>query len=219
MMLRQKLVLLTAVLAVAVVGVFFYYHQGSLPQAVSFDVSNQPSIGSPSAPVHLVVFEDLKCFNCRKFQVKIFPEIKKKYIDTGKVRFTFVPLSFLDNSERVANALLSVYSKNPDRFFPYLERIERAFSTGKEDWDSEERLIGYAVQVGEINIVYLEACLRMERYLPELRDNFSLAKSVMGDQVATPSLYINGIPTPTMKWNIITHRIEKLLKEASHAAH
>ncbi len=43
--------------------------------------------GSPTAPVTIVEFTDLQCPFCRQFRMTTFPELKKQYIDTGKVRF------------------------------------------------------------------------------------------------------------------------------------
>lgn len=45
------------------------------------------SIGRDDAPVTLVEFTDYECAYCRKFQAQTFAELRKKYIDTGKLRF------------------------------------------------------------------------------------------------------------------------------------
>ena len=44
-------------------------------------------LGSKDAPVTLVEFTDYQCPFCRQFHVTVFSELKKNYIDTGKVRF------------------------------------------------------------------------------------------------------------------------------------
>ena len=53
-------------------------------------------IGSPDAPVTMVEFTDYQCPFCKRFHERTWPEIKKKYVDTGKVRFVVrdMPLSF-----------------------------------------------------------------------------------------------------------------------------
>lgn len=45
------------------------------------------SLGSSEAPVTIVEFTDYQCPFCRRFESTTFAEIRKKYIDTGKVRF------------------------------------------------------------------------------------------------------------------------------------
>ncbi len=45
------------------------------------------SIGRADAPVTIVEFTDMQCPSCRKFHSDAYAELKKSYIDTGKVRF------------------------------------------------------------------------------------------------------------------------------------
>jgi protein-disulfide isomerase len=53
---------------------------GALPDMV---------MGAENAPVTIVEYASLTCPHCREFAHKTFPELKKRYIDTGKVRFIF----------------------------------------------------------------------------------------------------------------------------------
>lgn len=54
------------------------------------------SIGELSAPITVVEFVDYACPYCAKFAQDTFPALKKRYVDTGKVRFVFrnFPISF-----------------------------------------------------------------------------------------------------------------------------
>jgi protein-disulfide isomerase len=45
------------------------------------------AIGKDNAPVTLIEFLDYQCPFCRRFHSDAFGELKKNYIDTGKVRF------------------------------------------------------------------------------------------------------------------------------------
>ena len=47
------------------------------------------SIGSPYAPLTIVMYYSLTCPHCHDFQEKILPEIKSEFIDKGLVRFVF----------------------------------------------------------------------------------------------------------------------------------
>lgn len=44
-------------------------------------------LGRPNAPITMVEFTDLQCPFCRQFHITAFEQIKKDYIDTGKVRY------------------------------------------------------------------------------------------------------------------------------------
>ena len=43
--------------------------------------------GSANAPVTIVEYASMTCSHCAAFHHDVFPELKKKYIDTGKVKF------------------------------------------------------------------------------------------------------------------------------------
>jgi protein-disulfide isomerase len=44
-------------------------------------------MGSDKAPVTIIEYSSMTCPHCAHFQKTTFPELKKRYIDTGKVRF------------------------------------------------------------------------------------------------------------------------------------
>lgn len=45
--------------------------------------------GKPDAPIHVIEYGAFTCPHCREFHASVYPELKKNYIDTGKVKFTF----------------------------------------------------------------------------------------------------------------------------------
>ena len=45
-------------------------------------------LGSEKAPVTIVEYASMTCPHCAHFAATTFPELKQRYIDTGKVRFT-----------------------------------------------------------------------------------------------------------------------------------
>jgi protein-disulfide isomerase len=64
------------------------------------------SMGRDDAPVTVVEFADYQCPFCRKFHSETFAELKKNYIDTGKVRYVSrdLPLDFHPNAPGAAVA-------------------------------------------------------------------------------------------------------------------
>jgi protein-disulfide isomerase len=63
-------------------------------------------LGSKEAPLTIVEFTDYQCPFCQRFHTTAFPDLKKNYIDTGKVRFYSrdLPLDFHSNAMRAAQA-------------------------------------------------------------------------------------------------------------------
>lgn len=47
------------------------------------------ALGSPTAPVTLVEYASVSCPHCAHFAADVFPALKARYIDTGKVRYVF----------------------------------------------------------------------------------------------------------------------------------
>jgi protein-disulfide isomerase len=64
------------------------------------------AMGRDDAPVTVVEFTDYQCPFCRRFEADSFAQLKKEYIDTGKVRFVSrdLPLEFHPNAPAAAMA-------------------------------------------------------------------------------------------------------------------
>ncbi|WP_448563793.1 DsbA family protein [Thalassotalea ganghwensis] len=60
---------------------------GSLVRPDEISIENGHRIGSEDAKVVIIEFTDLHCPFCKKFHQGVWPELKKNYVDTGKVLF------------------------------------------------------------------------------------------------------------------------------------
>ena len=58
-------------------------------EKITVELGGLPMMGDKNAPVTMVEFSDLQCPFCLRFFKDTFPQIKKEYIDTGKVKFYF----------------------------------------------------------------------------------------------------------------------------------
>ncbi len=52
-------------------------------------LDDDPVLGDKNAPLTIVEFSDFQCPFCARFRQQTFDQIKKQYIDTGKVKFAF----------------------------------------------------------------------------------------------------------------------------------
>jgi len=78
------------------------------------------AIGKEDAPVTIVEYASMTCPHCAHFATTTFPQLKEKYIDTGKVRFIFREFP-LDPLAAGASALVRCADK--DKAFPVLELL------------------------------------------------------------------------------------------------
>ena len=57
------------------------------PARARLNMEGAEMLGSKDAPLTMVEFTDYQCPFCQRFHVTVFNELKKNYIDTGKLRF------------------------------------------------------------------------------------------------------------------------------------
>jgi len=78
------------------------------PQAANakVNVGGLQVLGRKDAPLTLVEFSDYQCPFCRAFHTGAFEQIKKEWIDTGKLRLISwdLPLEFHGNAVKAAQA-------------------------------------------------------------------------------------------------------------------
>jgi protein-disulfide isomerase len=81
---------------------------GSLAgQSAGSDPLATRSKGSPTAPVTVYEMSDFQCPYCRRFALETFPELERRYIRTGKVRWVFInfPLTSIHQHAAAAGEL------------------------------------------------------------------------------------------------------------------
>jgi len=54
------------------------------------NLAGAPSLGRADAPVTIIEFSDFECPFCQRFNKTTLPEIKRDYVDSGKVRYVFL---------------------------------------------------------------------------------------------------------------------------------
>jgi protein-disulfide isomerase len=150
------------------------------PQNVSMSVSKDwHSIGSNSAPVTIVEFADYQCPYCKLFHTTAFAELKKNYIDTGKVRFVSrnVPLEFHPFAMKAAVASLCAADQGK-----YWEMRDALISNSIDL--SQPALLKYA-QGLSLDMNSFQSCLDLDKHKSEIQK----------DQADAAALNIGGTPT------------------------
>jgi protein-disulfide isomerase len=121
---------------------------------VSLAASPHDSIGSANAPVVLVEYTDYECPFCRRFHERTWPELKQRYVDTGKVRLEVrdMPLSFHDSA--LPAALVARCAGRQGKFWPVFDAL-----LGKPEALTKEGPLRIAAAAG-VAMPLLEQCLR-----------------------------------------------------------
>lgn len=144
-------------------------------------------IGRADAPVTIVEFTDYQCPFCRKYHTANFPELKKNYIDTGKVRFVSrdLPLDFHPNAQRAAEAAWCAGEQNK-----YWE-LRDTMITNSTDL-SKEAIAKYA-QTNALDLASFQACADADKYKAEIEKSIADAGTV--GISGTPSFVIGKTST------------------------
>jgi protein-disulfide isomerase len=144
------------------------------------------SLGAQNAPVTVIEYASLTCPHCAHFHEATYPELKKRYIDTGKVRFIFreFPLDQL-----AAAGFMLARCAGPNKYFPMIETLF-AQQTGWVVQKPLEPLLGIAKQAGFTQQTF-EECLKNQQVLDGIEKVRDQAAGKLGVN-STPTFFING---------------------------
>jgi protein-disulfide isomerase len=85
-------------------------------------MADEMVLGNPKAKVTMIEYASASCPHCARMNNDVIPEFKKKYVDTGKVRYVF--REFLTPPEQFAGvAFLMARCAGPDQYFPILDDV------------------------------------------------------------------------------------------------
>ncbi len=96
-------------------------------------------MGSNDAPITIVEYASMTCPHCAHFHETTFPELKKQYIDTGKVRFIFreFPLDLLAAAGFMLARCAAKDAPNSDKYYGIVDLLFRT----QQQWAVESRSI------------------------------------------------------------------------------
>ena len=197
---RNLLIGASAVAIVAAGGAYFAWNRGSgqvagsrpagaqLSSAELLQPGSLPDMvqGSQTAPVTIVEYASLTCPHCRHFEVTTYPELKKRYIDTGKVRFIFREF-VLNEVDMLAVALARCVSK--DAYFPFVETLFEK----QEQWAIQNPvapLLAISKQAGLTEESFRQ-CASNQQVIQGINAQREQASRKFGVD-STPTFFING---------------------------
>jgi len=150
-------------------------------------------MGDDKAPVTVIEYASMTCPHCAHFQEVTFPELKKRYIDTGKVRYIFreFPLDSL-----AAAAFMLARCSGQDDKTKYFAMIDTMFRQQRQ-WAVEKPippLLAIAKQAGFTEKSF-DACLSNQKVLDGIESIRQRAVNQFKVE-STPTFFINGTKFP-----------------------
>jgi protein-disulfide isomerase len=204
---RRNLLIGTAAVAIMAVGGYFTWSRGKaglvqpataapaappaageapLAELMAPGPLGEQALGNADAPVTIIEYASMTCPHCAHFHETTYPELKKRYIDAGKVRFIFreFPLDPL-----AAAGFMLARCAGDGKFFPMIETL---FAQQK-DWVVQkplEPLLAIARQAGFTKETF-DACLANQKVLDGIEEVRS--RGAQKFQVnSTPTFFLNG---------------------------
>ncbi|MCE4956690.1 DsbA family protein [Macrococcoides caseolyticum] len=179
------------------------------------DVKGQPMLGKEEAKVTVVEFGDFKCPACKYFETSMKPELKKKYIDSGKVKFYFIHTPF-HAEESLLGGLAgeTVLKHEPEKYWDFHTAL---FELQPDNHNTEEKWLTMTAVKKALKTAGVKD---MDTIVKDIKDT-SEQKAVEKDIklyekhniTSTPTIIVDGKAlTNPMDMNSVTDAIDKALK-------
>ena len=147
------------------------------------------AIGSAKAPVTITEYSSMSCPHCAAWGENVFPMLRSRYIDTGKVRFVFREFP-LDIKAAAGSMLARCIAKDdPGKYFAVVDMLFRQ----QNEWalkNTTETLIRIGKQAG-LSQQQVEDCLKDQALL---------------DKIAGLERALQGVQSPALIEQVIEQR-------------
>jgi protein-disulfide isomerase len=156
---------------------------------------DDPELGAAGAPVTVVEFTDFQCPYCKRFNATTFSQLRRDYIDTGKVRWIVrdLPMSFHTEARTAAQAAHCAGEQGK-----YWEMREVLF--GNSPKLDPGRLPEFAKIIG-LDLAGFRDCLASERHLADIDRDMQAAQGAR--ITGTPSFVLGRVKDGTLNGRLI----------------
>jgi len=162
-------------------------------------------LGKPDAPVTVIEYASMTCPHCAHFSKTTFPDLKTKYIDTGKVRFIFREFPLDELAAAAAMLARCIDKTNGEKAMAVIEVL----FASQEKWAVRNPL-PQLQQIGKqagLSQQAFEECLANQKLYNDvlaMRERGSKEYKVE----STPTLFVNG---KIQKGGVSFEELEKLI--------
>ena len=167
-------------------------------------------LGNNEAPIKIKIFSSLTCPHCANFHIKVVPELKKEYIDSGKAQIIFIDFP-LDEAAFNAAKLLHCSDKEKQmEFLNIIYETQNKWANGSNINDINNNLKKIVKNLG-ISSVQFDKCLINEMISDKILNGRIEANQKYSIN-STPTIIINEkkLKGP-VNFKNIKKKIEKLI--------
>ena len=148
-------------------------------------------MGAKDAPITIVEYASMTCPHCARFHTDVFPTLKSRYIDTGKVRFMLreFPLDPL-----AAAGFMVARCAGAEKRDAVVDLLYRQQKTWAVPQDPAKALLGVLKQAGFTQESF-DACLKDTKLYDAVLKTREIASEKFKVE-STPTFFINGKKEP-----------------------
>ena len=170
--------------------ILFYFILSLKCYADNSDANNSLVVlGPDKAIVKIKVFSSLTCPHCANFHIKVIPEIKREYIDTGKVQLIFIDFP-LDQAAFNASKILHCLDKKKQiTFLDIVYETQIKWTNGSNINDINKNLKKIVKDLG-ISSAQFDKCL-IDEVISDKILNGRIDASQKYSINSTPTIVIN----------------------------
>lgn len=171
--------------------------QNGQPQApvgkVKVANGHLPVSGKDSAKVTIVEFSDFQCPFCGRFYTDTLPQIRKEYIDTGKVKLYYrhFPLDF--HPAAFPGAVASECANEQGQFWTFHDKVfsgqDKIGAQGMTADQITQQYKTWATEIG-LDATKFNSCYDSQKFKEQVTSDQADGKTA--GVSGTPTFYING---------------------------
>lgn len=138
--------------------------------------SGSPVMGSPDAPITIMVLNDYQCQGCKRWYFETLPEIKEKLIDTNTANLVFIDVD-LQGDDSLLAAKASYCADDQGKFWQYQEKLFLSQGQTDGNWEGSEQLELFAQEIG-LDVKQFQICFGSDKFEDKIKDNTNKVKEL-----------------------------------------
>ena len=145
------------------------------------NADDSAAVGDVDAPVVITEWTDPRCPFCAHFHNNILPDLQKKYVDTGKVRFEFITVAFFGEQSAAAGAAMEAAGKQ-GKYSEYSDALYAAAPDKGHPDLPEDKLVEFAETAGVGDIEKFRKDMNDQALIDRVNDETAKAQQYYGIQ-------------------------------------
>ena len=171
---------------------------------------NMVVIGSFDAAVKIKIYSSLTCPHCANFHINVVPEIKKEYVESGKVQLIFIDFPLDQAGFNASKLLHCLDQKNQMTFLDIIYETQNKWVSGTNINDINDNLKKIVKNLG-ISSAKFDKCL-IDEVISDKILNGRIDANQKYSINSTPTIVINEKKLEgSVSFKNIKKKIEKLI--------